>query len=90
MVGWSEGRDRGQRTEDEEETKTSEFSIYRLAHYCLDLAELMETDRVVPVVIFLRAGDNRTYLRMGQRFVRLYGVSIFDVQAQKQVVCRIL
>ena len=27
-----------------------------LAHYCLDLAELFATERVVPVVIFLRAG----------------------------------
>ncbi len=49
----------------EEETKTSEFSIYRLARYCLDLAELMGTDRVIPVVIFLRTGDHRTYLRLG-------------------------
>ena len=49
----------------EEETKTSEFSIYRLARYCLDLAELMETDRVVPVVIFLRTGASRSYLRLG-------------------------
>ncbi|WP_165742292.1 hypothetical protein [Candidatus Thiosymbion oneisti] len=48
-------------------------SIHRLAHYCLDLAELMETDRVVSVVIFLRratgvaqqlclSGDRYTYL----------------------------
>ena len=26
----------------------------RLAHYCLDLAELFGAERVVPVVIFLR------------------------------------
>ena len=28
-----------------------------LAHYCLDLAELFETNRVVPVAIFLRAAE---------------------------------
>ncbi len=57
----------------EEESDARRFSIHRLAHYCLDLAELMETDRVVPVVIFLRqatdvaqrlrlSGDHHTYL----------------------------
>ena len=44
-----------------------------LAHYCLDLAELLEITRVVPVVIFLRGhgaprelilgGDRHQYLR---------------------------
>ncbi len=41
------------------------FSIYRLAHYCLDLAELMKTDRVIPVVIFLRRGNHQNELRLG-------------------------
>lgn len=38
----------------EEETDPRRFSIHRLGHYCLDLAELCATERVVPVVIFLR------------------------------------
>ena len=42
----------------EEESQTSRFSIHRLAHYCLDLAELMATDRIVPVVIFLNEGKS--------------------------------
>jgi len=57
----------------EEETDARRFSIHRLAHYCLDLAELLKTERVVPVVIFLRratgvaqrlclSGDQHTYL----------------------------
>ncbi len=57
----------------EEESDARRFSIHRLAHYCLDLAELMKADRVVPVVIFLRrargatqrlslSGDHRTHL----------------------------
>ena len=65
LVEWPDGRREAILFVVEEETKTSEFSIYRLARYCLDLAELMGTDRVVPVVIFLRTGDNRTYLRLG-------------------------
>lgn len=39
----------------EEETRPGQFSIHRLAHYCLDLAGWLDTERVVPVVIFLRA-----------------------------------
>jgi len=65
LVEWSDGRREAILFVVEEETKTSQFSIYRLAHYCLDLAELMGTDRVVPVVIFLRTGNQRSYLRLG-------------------------
>ncbi len=65
LVEWSDGRREAILFVVEEETKTSAFSIYRLARYCLELAELMGTDRVVPVVIFLRTGDHRTYLRLG-------------------------
>ena len=56
----------------EEETEPSRFSVHRLAHYCLDLAVLLDTQRVVPVVIFLHdghfadrvvlGGDAATYL----------------------------
>jgi Domain of unknown function (DUF4351) len=49
----------------EEETQSNRFSIHRLAHYCLDLAELMETDRVIPVVIFLNSGTRKKSLRLG-------------------------
>ena len=65
LVEWSDGRREAILFVVEEETKTSQFSIYRLARYCLDLAELMGTDRVVPVVIFLRTGNQRSYLRLG-------------------------
>ena len=41
----------------EEESDPRRFSIHRLAHYCLDLAELCGTDRVVPVVIFLKTSS---------------------------------
>ena len=47
----------------EEESDNSKFSIHRLAHYCLDLSELMKTKRVVPVVIFLKRGNQKKQLR---------------------------
>ena len=70
---WPDGRREALLFVLEEESDARRFSIHRLAHYCLDLAELMETDRVVPVVIFLRqatgvaqrlrlSGDHDTYL----------------------------
>ncbi len=49
----------------EEESDPRHFSIHRLAHYCLDLAELCDTERVVPVVIFLREGSYPRKLTLG-------------------------
>ncbi|WP_404418128.1 hypothetical protein [Marinospirillum sp.] len=57
----------------EEETQSSRFSIRRLIKYCLDITELYQTDRVVPVTIFTSpapnapvqlklGGDRHTYL----------------------------
>jgi len=48
-----------------EETEPARFSIHRLAHYCLDLSELLDTRRVVPVVIFLHQGAFPERLRLG-------------------------
>ena len=49
----------------EEETDPRRFSTHRLAHYCLDLSELRNTKRVVPVVIFLRGQTFDLSLRLG-------------------------
>jgi hypothetical protein len=50
----------------EEESDARRFSIHRLVHYCLDLAELLQSERVVPVVIFLREAAQVVYrLRLG-------------------------
>jgi hypothetical protein len=49
----------------EEETDPARFSIHRLAHYCLDLADLLDTRRVVPVVVFLRPGAFPSRLSLG-------------------------
>ena len=54
----------------EEETEPKHFSIHRLIHYCVDLAELCETDRIVPVVIFLRTGTSQKQLKLGTTKVR--------------------
>jgi len=49
----------------EEESRTRRFSIHRLAHYCLDISELLDIQRIVPVVIFLRGGEYDSHLRLG-------------------------
>jgi hypothetical protein len=64
-VEWPDGRREALLFVLEEESAGRRFSIHRLAHYCLDLAELFETDRVVPVVIFLRGEPARREIRLG-------------------------
>lgn len=65
LVEWPDGRKEAILFVLEEESRHSRFSIHRLVHYCLDLAELMNTDRVVPVVVFLDTGQRKTELRLG-------------------------
>lgn len=57
LVEWPDGRREALLFVLEEESDPARFSIHRLGHYCLDLAELCQTRRVVPVVIFLRGGE---------------------------------
>ena len=57
LVEWTDGRREAVLFVLEEESDWRRFSPHRLAHYCLDLSELFETDRVVPVAIFLRTAD---------------------------------
>jgi hypothetical protein len=65
LVEWPNGKREAIVFVIEEETVNNRFSIHRLAHYCLDLAELMETERVIPVVIFLNSGTRKKSLRLG-------------------------
>jgi len=58
MVEWEDGRREILLFALEEESDSHRFSVHRLTRYCVDLAELFETDRVVPVVIFLRLADH--------------------------------
>lgn len=46
MVKWTDGRREALLFVLEEESDPRRSSIHRLAHYCLDLSELFETDRV--------------------------------------------
>jgi len=81
LVEWPDGRREALLFVIEEETRTRRFDIHRLAHYCLDLAALCDTDRVVPVVVFLDhgaapesvtlGGDRQTYLHFRYLACRL-------------------
>jgi hypothetical protein len=72
LLEWPDGRRAALVLVVEQQTAGRKFSALRLAHYCLDIADLLDTRRVVPVVIFLRdqpreyrltlAGDDATYL----------------------------
>jgi len=72
-VEWPDGRRGALLFLLEEESDPARFSIQRLGCYCLELSELMDTDRVVPIVIFLKSsprirrelhlgGDNLSFL----------------------------
>ena len=66
LVEWPDGRREALLFVLEEESAPGRFSIHRLVSYCATLGELMETDRVVPVVIFLRGGEQvRRHLELG-------------------------
>jgi hypothetical protein len=65
QVEWPDGRRAALLFLIEEETEARRFSIHRLIRYCADLAELLKTDRVVPVVIFLRGEPHRRFIALG-------------------------
>lgn len=66
LVEWEDGKREILLFVVEEETDPRRFSVHRLAHYCIDLAEMFDTERVVPVVIFLGLTDGeRPMLRLG-------------------------
>ena len=66
LVEWADGRREAVLFVLEEESDARRFSLHRLAHYCLDLADLYKTDRVVPVAIFLRQAETApTSLNLG-------------------------
>jgi len=100
LVEWPDGRRETLAFVLEAESDARRFSIHRLAHYCLDLAELMETDRVVPVVIFLRraagvaqrlrlSGDHETYLDFHYLSCALGELSYEDYRHSDNLVVRL-
>lgn len=75
----------------EEESITSRFSISRLADYCLDISELYQTDRIIPIVIFLKGGRYQQQLSLGSEthvFLNFHFISC-DLSALKasQYLC---
>ncbi len=99
LVEWPDGRRAALLFVLEEETDPARFSIHRLAHYCLDLAELCATERVVPVVIFLRPGgfptrlvlgsETRPYLDFGYMACALKQISARDHLHSSNLVARL-
>lgn len=65
LLEWPDGRRQAILFVIEEETEPRRFSVHRLVHYCLDLAQLCDTERVVPVVVFLHPGAFETRLELG-------------------------
>lgn len=93
LVEWPDGRRAALLFVLEEETDPARFSIHRLAHYCLDLAELFKTERVVPVVIFLRAGDYPARLTLGSEITgyldfHYLSSALFQVPAREHLHSR--
>jgi hypothetical protein len=99
LVQWPDGRREALLFVLEEESDPRRFSIHRLAHYCLDLGELFETDRVVPVVIFLRGraprraldlgGDRHTYLSFRYLACELAGIPYERYRDSDNIVARL-
>ena len=99
LVEWPDGRRAALVFVVEEETDPARFSISRLAHYCIDIAELLQTRRVVPVVIFLRGGpsertfdlggDRETYLRFRFLCVELSRLPFRQYQDSDNLVVRL-
>ena len=54
LVEWQDGRRDAVVFALEEESVSRHFSPRHLARYCLDIADLYDTNRIVPVVVFLR------------------------------------
>ena len=54
LLEWPDGRREALLFVIEHHTDPGSFSVHKLARYSLSLAELFQTDRVVPVVVFLK------------------------------------
>ncbi|WPL14988.1 hypothetical protein [Thiorhodovibrio litoralis] len=99
LLEWPDGRRQALLFVFEEETEPGRFSIHRLAHYCLDLSELYQTERVVPVVIFLHPGgfretlslgsDTRAYLQFSYLACALFGLQARDYFDSPNLVARL-
>ena len=88
LVEWPDGRRAGFVFVVEEESDPARFSTLRLAHYCLDIAELLKTRRVVPVVIFLRGGRTASAATGRRQTAMSISISTSSPRAGRDVVHR--
>ena len=65
LVEWSDGRREAVVFLIEQTSEPNRFNIHRLAHYCLDLAELLDLTSIIPVVVFLQPGKVAQTLQLG-------------------------
>ncbi|MDO5056406.1 MAG: hypothetical protein Q4E06_03630 [Lautropia sp.] len=82
LVEWGNGERESLLFMLEEESNARRFSIHRLGIYALQLAEHFQTDRVVPVVIFLRTHAGlRTVLHLAtvQRSILHFQPLVFEL-----------
>jgi hypothetical protein len=99
LVEWPDGRRAALVFVVEEESDPLRFSAARLAHYCIDIAELLQTRRVVPVVVFLRGGprerrydlggDQATYLRFRFLTIEFAALRFQDHKDSDNLVVRL-
>ncbi len=99
LVEWPDSRREALLFVIEEESDPNRFSIHRLMHYCIDIAGVLDTQRVVPVVIFLRGGpslrdfflhsDRDTYLSFHYLSVELAALSYRRYRDSDNIVARL-
>ena len=100
QVEWPDGRRAALLFLFEEETDPARFSIHRLVIYCASLAELMQTNRVVPVVIFLHSharvprelrlgSEHRSFLTFNYLSCMLDALPAEDYKDSANIVARI-
>lgn len=90
QVEWPDGKREAVLFLFEEETEPGRFSIHRMARYSLHIGEMMKTDRVVPVVIFLKPGSYPSSLCMGGEwntylFFRFVTADLGRIPAEKHM-----
>lgn len=69
LVEWPNGHRAALLFALEHESQSRRFSIHRLAHYCLDLAKLCNTTRVIPVVVFMDKPSKDVSLSLGSELI---------------------
>ena len=67
----------------EEQTNPRQFSIKKLAVYCLQVAELTKNDCVIPVVIFLKNHRQSQQLQLGDDFYTCMNFNYIQVTLPK-------